>query len=184
MNPAPPDSGPLVYCARRPHPPLGRWVECLWLAQGYADSARYKVLPNGVVELIINLGEESHGVVDARRPSRVVNFGQSWVAGLQLAAITVESLTRTALIGVRFLPGGATALLTLPAAELTNQVVGLEAMRTQEVASIRERLLEPATCRPVSLQPRLRRVHGAHAESLRRGSRAGGPESRTGRLSW
>jgi len=35
---------------------LSRFVECLWAVTGTAGHKRERVLPNGVVEVIINLG--------------------------------------------------------------------------------------------------------------------------------
>jgi AraC-like DNA-binding protein len=127
-----------------PHAPLSRYVECLWRAQGLTNHKRERVLPNGVVEVIINLGS-FHKVLARDDYSREQLYRDSWVAGIQNRHLVIESLRETDLVGVRFRPGGAYALFGFPMIELSDEVVELELISKQRFADLRDQLLEART---------------------------------------
>jgi len=126
-----------------PRPPLDRYVEIIWRVQGTSQVSREKVLPNGAVELIINLGSP-HLLLDPRAPRRSTVYRESWLAGIQERFVVIEAVQETDLIGIRFRPGGAYAFLGLPMLELTNRVVEWDAVLDTTVRELRERLLAPA----------------------------------------
>ena len=143
-----------------PGPPLSRYVECLWRAEGITSHKRERVLPNGVVEVIINLG--SHHKVLARDDySREQLHRDSWVAGIQNRHLVIESLRETDLLGIRFRPGGAYALFGFPMRELADEVVELDLIRRQRFADLREQLLAAGTT-----PERFRRLETLLLESL------------------
>ena len=124
-----------------PKPPLSRFVELIWAIEGVSTHTREKVLPNGAIELIINLGSY-HKVVSKvdHRPSEV--YRESWIAGFQEDYIVIEALKETNLIGIRFRPGGAYPFLRFPVAEITNRVLESDQVFGSLVQSLRETLLE------------------------------------------
>jgi AraC-like DNA-binding protein len=137
---------PPKFLFRRPSPPLDQLVECLWSIRGAEDYSRYKVLPNGAIEMIVNLGEDVHGVVDESGGGRVTQFRRSWLAGFQHGALTVESLADGDLMAARFKPGGAWPFLVLDLVDISDRVFELEDMLGPAARSLRERLLH--TCGP------------------------------------
>ena len=130
-----------AFRAHLPLPPLSRFVECLWAVTGTAGHKRERVLPNGVVEVIINLGS-FHKVLARDDYSREQLFKHSWVAGIQKRHLVIESLRENDLIGIRFRPGGAYALLGIPMHELSDQVIELDLIQKQRFADLHEQLLE------------------------------------------
>lgn len=133
----------LPYC---PKPPLSRYVELIWFVRGKPDYVREKVLPNGVIELIINLGPYQK-VVDERDPARFRLYKEAWVAGMQEGFLLIEALDESDLIGVRFKPGQAAPFLRFPPEELTNHVIECEDLLGGFVRELRERLLTAVTVR-------------------------------------
>lgn len=71
-----------------PKPPLSRFIELIWAVQGTPDYTREKVLPNGAIELIINLGSY-HKVVSKAAHRRFEVYRESWLAGLQEESIII-----------------------------------------------------------------------------------------------
>lgn len=93
-----------------------------WQLYGRTAYRAERVLPNGVVELIFNLGGPQL-VVDETSPGRDRVFRDAWVAGLQQGPLTIGAVTDTRLLGIRFSPLGARRCLGLPLGELTDRVV-------------------------------------------------------------
>jgi AraC-like DNA-binding protein len=135
--------GPARLHGYVPRPPLSRYVQLIWFVRGTRGPAREKVLPNGVVEVIINLGSP-HRVVEEGAPWKATTFREAWVAGIQREAIIIEPTRESDLVGIRFKPGGAFALFGFPMAELCDRVVELDLIDRPFFAELRERLLEEA----------------------------------------
>lgn len=114
------DSGLSVFRGYRPRAPLCRAVELLWTTTGQDESAIERVLPNGVVELILNLGAPQRVVHSAERFTR---YRAAWVAGIQTRPLDIASEVDSQLVGIRFRPGGAAPLLGLPADAIVGSVV-------------------------------------------------------------
>ena len=124
-----------IFRGYLPSPPLRASVELLWMTSGLGQPGTERILPNGVFELIINLGAPQRVVHD----SGFTRFRRAWVAGLQRGPLDIASEHDTHLVGIRFRPGGAAAILGLPVHELTDTVIDWE---TPWVAELRERLLD------------------------------------------
>jgi AraC-like DNA-binding protein len=110
-----------------PHQLLKPYVLMYWHLQGDSRGRQERVLPNGVVELIFNLGNP-HRVIDLARPARSGLYRDAWVAGVQRGPLLIESTVGSHLFGVRLRPEGARALLQLPLSELTDAVVETSAV--------------------------------------------------------
>jgi AraC-like DNA-binding protein len=124
-----------------PGAPLSRFVELIWMLEGRADYSREKVLPNGAIELIINLGSY-HKVVDRYDKSRFEVFRDCWIAGMQEEHITIEAIDESNLIGIRFRPGGAYPFFSFPISELTNRVIESDQILGPLAAQLREQVME------------------------------------------
>jgi AraC-like DNA-binding protein len=139
-------------------PALARHVELLWSLDDVPPYRREVVLPNGAVELIFNLGAP-HKVVDRDDFARFRLFRRSWVAGMQRGPIVIEATAGSRLVGVRFRPGGARAILGMPLEELTDRVIETDDAWGSAFREVRDRLLEtpPAAARVAAVQSMLER---------------------------
>ena len=122
-------------------PPLSRFVELIWAVQGTTNYTREKVLPNGAIELIINLGS-FHKVVNKVDDRKFDVYRESWIAGMQEEYILIEALRESDLIGIRFRPGGAYPFFRFPVSELTNKVLESDLIFGTLVRDLRQRLME------------------------------------------
>lgn len=117
-----------------PSPALAPFVEVIWGVRGRAEFSREAVLPNGVVELMVNFGpvQKVHAYAD-----RAVDedFRQAWVAGMQDGPLVIGSPHGTDHMGVRFRPGGAHAFFDLPLDAVTNRVIELDALVGDDAAA-------------------------------------------------
>jgi AraC-like DNA-binding protein len=115
----------------RPRAPLGDFVELLWLAkrEGLAHR-RERLLPMGTMELVIDL-------TDARQ--------RPVVCGAHSEPFEIETSQPATILGVHFKRGGAFPFLGVPAGELHNSHVPLDALWGKRTAELHERVLEAAT---------------------------------------
>jgi AraC-like DNA-binding protein len=99
-----------LHYVERPAPPaIALAVECVWSVadrQGRADRPRDRVIPDGCPELIVHLADRYARVVDGR----LVRQPAAFLAGTLSRPWIVQAPSRVATIGVRFRPGGLTAL--------------------------------------------------------------------------
>jgi AraC-like DNA-binding protein len=115
---------------------LAGLVEEYWEVQGQLDSFREALLPNGFVELMINLGPP-HQVHSDQAPGW---WERSWYSGLQERALLIESASGTHLVSARLHPLGAWQLLGPWVAGVANSIVDLEAALGMDGRVLRERL--------------------------------------------
>jgi hypothetical protein len=80
---------------RVPRPPLGDFVELLWLYDGYSVSHAYeRLLPMATTELVVDLR------------AGVGSSGAAVVAGPHSEVSVLETSSEASVIGVHFKPGG------------------------------------------------------------------------------
>ena len=68
----------------RPGPPLSDFVELFWLYEGYAPNhahASERLLPDGTMELVINLREDCTRIYDRTETDRFEVFRGSVICG-------------------------------------------------------------------------------------------------------
>lgn len=119
-----------------PRPPLSDFVELLWLYDGVAVAhARERLLPTGTVELVVNLREDQR---DFRAPV---------VAGPHSQHALLDTAHTLSVVGAHFKPGGAFPFLGVPAGELHNLDVSLDALWGAAAEELRERILAAPTPR-------------------------------------
>jgi AraC-like DNA-binding protein len=103
----------------------------LWAYDAYgAGHARERVLPNGTSEIVFVLGDDRTTPV---------------VCGAHSESFVIETASCPTLLGVHFRPGGAVPFLKLPADELTNMQVSLDALWGSLASELKGRLLEART---------------------------------------
>jgi len=114
-------------------PHLARFVERFWYSAGTTAAPRERILPNGLVELALCLGEP-HRLIEGVGPSRLI----ACVTGLQLGAMVIEHPGYHRVLGLRLHPAGAYALLGAPA----HALAGLTADLHDVVGRVAHELLE------------------------------------------
>jgi AraC-like DNA-binding protein len=124
-----------------PRPPLSRYVELIWFVEVAHDPDQDKVMPNGVVELIVNLADPQL-LVDPERPECPTVFKETFLAGLQRSWLVNQATGAIDLVGIRFRPGGFAPFFRLDLAELTDRVVDFDGVAHAFARELRERLLE------------------------------------------
>ncbi len=110
-----------TYCEWRPAY-LAGMVEVIWYFKGPTSSARKRILPNGMVEMLVNFGEP-YRTMEGAGPGILV---AAWLAGLQSGPMVCEQPAPQDVMGVRLHPAGAYALLARPMREMSEMVVDLE----------------------------------------------------------
>jgi methylphosphotriester-DNA--protein-cysteine methyltransferase len=141
--------GSWTYSEWRP-PHLAGLVEVIWYFKGPTSSARKRILPNGMVEMLVNFGEPYRTITGAG-PELLVT---AWLGGLQSGPMVCEQPARQDVMGVRLHPAGAYTLLARPMREMSEMVIDLEdlvgrgadrlAERCYTAASVEERLQRAA----------------------------------------
>ena len=102
----------------------------MWISKGENDTTKSRILPNGVIELIINFGNKQKTLKAAtlETDEYFINY---WVAGIQTKPLFIQSVTDTNLVGIRFLPGGAYPFFKFPVSKFSDKVVEADWMKEE-----------------------------------------------------
>src|SRR5215470_4784214 len=134
------------YYRYAPPPPLDRFVELLWVFQGAPGPHKMeRLLPDGSVELVINLHDPRIPVYDPRDVRRYNTFPPAIVCGPRSQFFVIDTASQRDVVGVHFKAGGAYPFLKLPSAEICNVHVGLDALWGRDAGELLEKLLEAQT---------------------------------------
>ena len=120
------------YTTAAPNPDLAGAVLEYWEVQGELAPFSERVLPNGALELMVNLGPV-HYLLDAGTRTR---WDHAWCSGLHERAIAIESAEGTHLVSARLTPLGAYQLLGPAAPAAANRVVELTDLLGAEAAAL------------------------------------------------
>jgi AraC-like DNA-binding protein len=136
----------VLFNSYRPSPPLSHFVEMLWHYDGYQQPHdKERLLPDGSMELVINLREDMTRMYDRRNIGQCQSLPGAIVVGAQSEFFVIDTAEQAAVIGVHFKPGGAFPFFNLPAGELRNEHVALETLWGRDARDLRERLLAAPT---------------------------------------
>jgi len=112
------------------------------MARGYLPGQwRNMILPDGAMELIVNLGDPQKLCARNDLTKQTV-FRHSWISGERIAPIVIDEIGYVHLIGVRLRAGGAWPFLGIPLCEFTDQVLELETIFGREIEDLRDQLSE------------------------------------------
>src|SRR5262249_30812401 len=132
-----------TYIPRRP---LSDFVDMFWYYDGYSvPHSRERVLPDGSMQLIINLAEDRLGVFDSQRESASISFSGCLVSGARSQFVVIDTVFKKSIMGAAFGGGGGSPFSHVPASELHNVQVSLDVLWGAKAAELRERLLEART---------------------------------------
>lgn len=155
----------MIYREQRPGPALAPFVSTLWYCEGYRGlHACEKVLPSGCVQIVINLaGENLTNFAWCAGKLEKVFRQPALVGGVQTRALLIDTQDLRRLFGIVFRPGGAPAILGLPAHELSEREVDfaedtlrdrlLGARETEELFGIAETWLRSRIGRGLAGHP-------------------------------
>ena len=131
-----------------PRQPLAEFIELLWLYKRKASAhTKERLLPTGHMELVMDLRDNTPGPL---------------LCGAHSKPCVIDTEEPATIVGVHFKPGGAFPFLNLPAGELSNEHVSLNAVWGRTAEMLRDRLLEatsPAAKFRVLEQSLLRQAH-------------------------
>lgn len=129
-----------------PAPPLSEFVDLLWLYEGYRQPhQKERLLPDGSMELVVNLNEDIVRVYHGRDSLQVRTLRGAVLVGAHSEFFVIDTAEQHTVAGVHFRPGGAFPFLDPPASELRNTLVSLDDLWSRLAGRLRERLLEAAT---------------------------------------
>jgi AraC-like DNA-binding protein len=133
----------MIFATHVPRPPLNQFIEFFWFHEGFnADHRLERVIPDGSMELIINLRDEKRHVFDPISHQPRETYRRSWLSGPHSEFIVIDTAPNASMIGVHLRPGGASAFFGLPLSELRNSVVELDTLWNGEAQNLRDQLLE------------------------------------------
>lgn len=128
-----------------PDLPLARFVENLWFYEGYAPlHNREKILPDGAIELIIDLAENPQKIYEHETSSSYRPCKKYWISGERTKYIVI-GVQPGSMIGVRFRPGGAFPFFRFPISELNDSVIEMDLIWGRTMDDIRSQVLEVRT---------------------------------------
>ena len=111
----------MQYREWAPAPGFADHVEAIWSLTGHAGNAPQRILPDGCAELILNFADpviqETRG--SGKQPTLMF-------VGQITGPLDIMPTGRVDLMGIRFRPGGAAALIPVPQHELVDRSVPLE----------------------------------------------------------
>jgi AraC-like DNA-binding protein len=131
----------MLFRSYRPCSPLRVFVEDFWLYQDYSgEHLHERILPSGTIEMVFNLQEDALRIYGPADVNRCRRFAGAVVSGPYAASFMSDIAEETTIMGVHFKPGGASAVLGLPANELTNSHVELRSIWGPAGATLRDQL--------------------------------------------
>ena len=130
-----------TFITYTPPSPLAHFVDTLWLYENYQPShTKERRLPDGSMELVINLHEDAIRLYDSQHPDRFHSARGSVISGPQTDYVVLDTVCQSSMMGIHFKPGGAFPFLNLPAHELCNETVSLDMLWGTEANELRDRL--------------------------------------------
>ncbi len=122
-----------------PAPPLSEYIECLWYINDTIQYKRERILPTGMIEIMLNFGAPFR-VYDNNDTTQFTLNHDAWIAGFQTEYIINEPLAETHMMGIRLKPYGLSLLMDIPAHEFHNQLIDIDLIWGREVHTLREQL--------------------------------------------
>lgn len=122
-------------------PRLAGLVDKIWHSEGALAHRGERILPNGTVELVLNLGE----------PFRLLEgtgtrvFAAASLCGMQSGPLVIEQPARHDVLNVRLHPAGAYALLGMPTGEVSGRFVELHDLVGHAATELLERCRDAAS---------------------------------------
>jgi AraC-like DNA-binding protein len=124
-----------------PRAPLRQFVSDFWLYENYVGGhQRELILPSGTFEMVFNLQEDELRIYSPTEPQECHRFGGALVSGPYSRSFMSDVAEERAILGVHFRPGGAFAILGMPAGEFRDAHVDLSDIWGSSASTLHERL--------------------------------------------
>lgn len=135
----------MEYCSYSPGPPLGKFIERFWHCSDAPPHPRERILPNGMIELVINLRDDEIRIYDPTPDGRCRRFSGAVLSGTYSRSFVIDPQVHASILGVHFRPGGAFPFLGIPIGELADTHLDLETVWGPAARELQERLCEAST---------------------------------------
>jgi len=136
----------MIFRTFIPRPPVSHYVVFIWYYEGKEmPHTKERILPDGRMELLINLHEDRLQVYDGEHPDRFESLPGALLSGVHTQSFIIDTTCQEQIMGVNFKPGGAFPFFRLPANELQNIHVSLDELWCRVAGELRERLLSAGT---------------------------------------
>lgn len=136
----------MILHLHEPGPPLSRFVELVtYYADYWPDHPMQKLLPDGAVEIIVDLTDTPKHMYQSEDRSRSRVFRQAWISGMRRKWILIEAAPASSMVVIRFRPGGAYPFLGFDVDGITDVVDTLDDVLANATASLRDRVLSAET---------------------------------------
>ncbi|MEV4300359.1 helix-turn-helix domain-containing protein [Microbispora rosea] len=129
----------MEYVGRVPAPPLDRFIDDIYCLSGMPRHRRMNVPPMPSAHLFINLGGPAR-LWDSDPSVPPAIFTDGWFMGVWTRRFLFEYPTRVRLVGVHFKPWGMSPFVDMPAIELRNRWVPVDAVWQRSVDRIRNQV--------------------------------------------
>ncbi|TDB93124.1 AraC family transcriptional regulator [Actinomadura sp. 7K534] len=129
----------MEYVSRVPAPPLDRYIDDVYCLTGVPHHRRMNVPPMPSAHLFINLGEPAR-LWDSDPAVPPAVFADGWFMGVWTRRFLYEYPARVRLVGVHFKPWGLSPFIDVPASELRNRWVPVDAVWRRSLDRIRNRV--------------------------------------------
>ena len=121
---------------------LAGFVDLLWFYEGPPRPHKMeRLLPDGSMELVVNLDDDEVRVYDRRDHTRYERLSGGVLIGPHSDFFVIDTAEQERVLGIHFHPGGAFPFLRLPAAELHGLHVSLADVWGGFAGEFRERLI-------------------------------------------
>src|SRR3981081_2523103 len=98
----------MLYRLYSPPPPLGRFVELLWLYEGFRPAhSKERLLPTGTVEIVFDVREDRFLTYGWREKMQPFYLSRSVVCGPHSEFFVIDTASQDAVMGVHLRPGPA-----------------------------------------------------------------------------
>jgi len=133
----------MLYRELSPAPVLRPYVRCYWTLCAHAtgDASPQRVLPDGCVEIIINLGAR---FIRHDGAGRTEHQPHELVVGPTTRHMSIAPTGTIRLVGVRFAPGGAVPFLSVAPQEVRDAAPSLADVASPLAGALAERLASAA----------------------------------------
>lgn len=133
----------MILHLHRPAPPLDRFVELITYFEGFEPPhTKEKLLPDGAVEIIVDLTETPKRLYRRDDFSQAIHFRGAWMSGMRRDWIVIEAAPASSMAVIRFRPGGAYPFLGFAVEGITDTVDQLDVILGRATLELRERILE------------------------------------------
>jgi AraC-like DNA-binding protein len=134
----------MEYIGRVPAPPLDRFIDDIYCLTGVPRYRRMNVPPMPSAHLFVNLGDPAR-LWDSDPSVPPAVFADGWFMGVWTRRFLYEYPARVRLAGVHFKPWGISLFAGMPAAELRDRWVPVDAVWPQSSDRIRNQVGDSAS---------------------------------------